>query len=479
LIEFYLPEFTLLITLFALIFSEVTNYGERRLAGYLALLGLLTTLIQILTGFTGEDSIYGINLIFDQYSVFFKLFFVLLSALVITMSQFSQEISERRRGEFNMFIVAGTIGLCLISSAGDLLFLFMGFQMLNIVCFFLAGHRSESILSSEAAVKFLIFSVISSGFFLYSMAILYSHTHTLAFDEISLALVANPLSYHSNLIVFTFLLFSLAFYLAAFPFFLWIGDVLEGAPTPSAFFLCLAIPGAGVAAGFRLVNTVLGFNAEAVLNGVPWMWIVAVCAGATMLIGSLLALQQTNIKRLLAGLVVFHSGFVLAGMAVTPSVEGHAVVLFNQVVALFSLAGLYGTITVFHNHLRSDGLNHYRAALSYSFYEGFLLLLFLASFIGLPPFPGFFGKFALVNAVVQSGWYGLAALEIVSIVIAVGAFVRVAQILIPSDGHTAKTILLGQRIPHRIYLTGLMVPILVLTWMSESMLEWGRAALFH
>jgi NADH-quinone oxidoreductase subunit N len=477
-----LPEIFLAITLLGILMGEVAYHGERlRLVSITALLGLTGAFIQVLLTYQyGASQIFGQAVSIDGLSLFFKLFFILLAGLAVGGSLHSREIPPSLRSEYSALIIGSALAMCLASSASDLLLAFTCLQLMNILGYFLAGYGKRSSRSTEAAIKHLGFGVVSAALLLYGMAVLFMATHTINIYEMHRALLASPMPKSTALVVFMLIFSSLSFQFAAFPMHLWAPDVLEGAPTPASGFLSLGTRAAGLAVALRLFLVV--FAQPALLDGqwdvlgpLDWPRIVALVSGITMLLGALLAFRQKSAKRLVAYLVVAETGFLLLGLLVLDEV-GVTALLYNLVVELFALMGAYYTLSFLVNELRSDRLEDLKGMLSRAVPECSALILFLICLVGIPPLPGFVGKFALIGAVVRHQWNFLALVGVVSIAISTAAVARLAFSMVGSLTPRTDQLVVATR-GQRAFLAILFIPMVLVGMFAEQVLGWAGQSL--
>jgi len=233
-----MPEIFLVLTLAGVIAGEIAYHGERiRLISLTTLVGLTAALIQVFLGYQFSDPILIENrLVVDHFSLFFKMIFIGLSILIVIVSLYTKEIDQSKRAEYYAFITAAALSMCLAASAIDLIVVFLVLLLMNVLTFFLVGFSKKDIRSTEAAVKYMIFSMISGAFFLYGSAILFLKTRTLNLFELQEVLGSQAISKETGLVIFSLLFLSLCFYIAAFPMYLWLPDSLEGAPIPTSIF---------------------------------------------------------------------------------------------------------------------------------------------------------------------------------------------------------------------------------------------------
>jgi NADH-quinone oxidoreductase subunit N len=482
-----LPEAILAITLAFVVIAEITYHGEQlRLVTGSALLGLVAAFIQTLFTYQyGPVEIFSGALSVDGLSLFFKLLFIVLAGLSIVAVSHTREIPESRRTEFSALVLAATIAMCLVASASDMLLVFLSLQLLNIVTYFLAGYGKRSMHSIEAGVKYMIFSCVAGVLLLYGFALLFSMTHSLNIYETHRALMAVAAPKPALLVVFMLIFLGFSFQIAAFPMYLWAPDVLEGAPTPSAAFISVATRAAGFAVATRFLIVVFAQPALTdgqweVLGAVEWTRILGFVSGLTMLVGSFLALRQTGAKRLVGCLAIAQSGFLLMGILVLDQV-GVAALLYNLVIELFAMTGIFYILSFFFEELGSDRLQDLKGMLSKAVLECICLVLFLLSVVGVPPAPGFIGKFTLIGAVVRHQWWGLATVAIFSLALSTVAIARLSFHLIGELGsgrplEKAPSRSASPRSRHS-FLVVLIVPLLLAGFFADQLLGWAGKSL--
>lgn len=472
-----LPEVVLGLTLGFIVLGEITYHGEKlRLTAATALLGLGGAFLQILMVYQyGAAQAFGHTLSIDGLALFFKMLFVGSAALTIVGAMHTREIPTDRRTEFFALIVASTLGMCLAASASDMLLAFLSLQFLNVVNYFLAGFGKNSFRSAEASVKHLIFGVAAGGLLLYSLALLFGATKSLNIYEMHRALMVTPLPQKALIVSFLLALLSFCFQVGAFPMHLWTPDVLEGAPTPVSAFISLGSRAAGFAVAIRFFFVVYAQPALApgqwtVLGRVDWTHGVAVIAGLSMIFGALLALRQSSAKRLVGCLVVTGAGQLMLGMLVLDEV-GIAALLYNLVIELFALIGIYYILAFFYEELNSDQFKDLRGMMGRAVFECICLVVFLASLVGLPPLPGFIGKFTLIGAVLRHGLPVLAAVAIASIVISTVAVSRLFFHLIGDFGRDGQATLVASSTKRKAFLAVLIFPLLLTGVLAEPLLS--------
>lgn len=482
--EFFLimPEILVILTLAFVVFGEIFYSGEeRRLIGPTALMGLAGAFLQtILTYQYGATQIFSHTFAIDGLSLFFKLLFIALGALSIIVASHGREVVKERRTEYIALILASILAMCLSASATDLLLVFLSIQCVNVLAYFIAAHGKNSILSIESAVKYMIFSAVSAAFLLYGVAFLFSVTHTLNIYEMHAYLIGNPLSHQKSLIIFMMIFLSLCFQFAAFPMHFWAPDVFEGSPTPAASFISIGTRVAGLSVALRIL---IGIFAQQgltpgqwqVLGALDWTRIVAVVAALTMVIGALLAYRQQAAKRMVGCLIIAESGFLLLGLVVLDQV-GVAALLYSLVIELFSIVGIFYVLSYFFDEVGSDRFSDLNGMMGRAVPECIGLVFFLISLVGIPPAPGFIGKFALIGVAIRHHWLVLGMIAIVSIAISTIAVARFAYGL-SGDLRSTLNRPMAPSPLRRIFLGALVLPIVIAGIWAQGLLEWAGKSL--
>lgn len=492
-----LPELIIALTMGFVLFGEITYYGEKtRLITATAVTGLAGAILETLIGYReGASQVFYGAVSVDGLSLFFKLLFTVLAALAILASSQSDEIAPKRRSEYIALILGSAFSMCLAADSAELLLSFLALQAVNVLGYFIAGYGKNSIRSTESAVKFMVFSAVSGACFLYGTGVLFAATHSLNIYEIHKALVANPLSRVEMLVVFMLFMISVGFQIAAFPMSLWAPDVLEGSPTPSSGFLSVGVRAAGFSVAIRLFVATFTRAGGApgewkILGEVDWTQILSLLSGLTMGFGAFLAFRQTSAKRMVGCLVVAQSGYLLMGLLVLDEV-GIAAVLYNLLIDLFSLVGIYYVLSFLFDRLGSDQMKDYRGMLIKAVPECISLVLFLLCLVGIPPMPGFLGKFTLIGVVIRHNQLALAAAAIFSMALSTVAISRLAYSLVGGfrmptpevgnvmgnriDGSSSEVSVSSSR--RNAFLASLLIPMIVVGVFAEFFLNWAGRSL--
>jgi NADH-quinone oxidoreductase subunit N len=322
------------------------------------------------------------------------------------------------RGEYYALLLFSTCGILLMAQAANLVMVFVGLELLSIPLYVLAGFARPQLDSEEAALKYFMLGAFATGFLVYGIALIYGATGTT--DLARLAEVTRTGSNGVLLLVGAGLLIvGLGFKVAAVPFHMWTPDVYEGSPTPVAGFMSVGAKAAGFAALLRVLVMSLGaWQAD-------WMPVLAVLSALTMIVGNVVALVQTNLKRMLAYSSIAHAGYILMGVAAGRS-GGLEAVTFYLLVYAFTNIGAFAVLTVVARREGEDQtFGRYAGVGRRHPWLAAAMALFMLSLTGIPPTGGFWGKYYLFLAAVNGGLVWLAIVGVVTSVISAFFYLRV------------------------------------------------------
>lgn len=333
-----------------------------------------------------------------------SLFKVICLALAFFAVILSRDVDTPHQGEYLALLLLATIGLMLLVGSEELLMIFIGLELTGLSLYVMAGFDKTDPRSAEAGLKYFLFGSTASAFTLFGLSLVYGICGTTGLSAIGQKLAADPvLPLLAAGIVMT--LVGFAFKIAAAPFHLWAPDTYQGAPVSSAAF----IASGSKVASFVVLGKILliGFGPahgsaawHAMVAG--WAPVLAVLAALSIVIGNLVALAQSNVRRLLAYSAVAHAGYTLLGL-VAGSREGFAATLFYTTIYAFTLVGAFGVVALVRRDTGGDDLAHFSALRSRSPLLAGCMAIFMLSLAGLPPLAGFFGKFYLFSAAMRAG----------------------------------------------------------------------------
>jgi NADH-quinone oxidoreductase subunit N len=371
----------------------------------------------------------------DKYSVFFRLVVLASAAIAVLLGYHYLRRTGEARGEFYALLLFATSGMTLLTAAADLIVVFLALEVLSLSLYVMAGFSWRRLSSQEASLKYFLLGAFSSAFFLYGIALAYGATGTTSIGGIATALTANSGSLGLALVAGAFLAVGFAFKVAAVPFHMWTPDVYQGAPTPVTAFMAAGTKVAGFAALIRVTGAALG--------GVGWELqpVLYVLAAATMVVGSLVAIAQQDVKRMLAYSSIAHAGFVLVGVAAGNG-EGIAGAMFYLVAYAAMIMGAFAVvILVSRTGERRTSLQSYRGLGRTNPVLAALLALFLLSLAGIPPLAGFMAKVLVFQAAVDAGLESLVIIAVVASVIAAFFYIRLivlSYMYEPEEEHEAE-----------------------------------------
>jgi NADH-quinone oxidoreductase subunit N len=362
----------------------------------------------------------------DQFGRFMKLLVLLGSGLALAMSTGYVEREQMSRFEFPVLILFATLGMMLMISANDLISLYLGLEMQSLALYVVAAFRRETVRSTEAGLKYFVLGALSSGMLLYGASLVYGFSGTTRFEDLATVLAGDAVS-AGAVIGLVFVAAGIAFKISAVPFHMWTPDVYEGAPTPVTAFFAAAPKVAAMALFARvLLGPFAGLANE-------WQQILIVVSVGSMLLGAFAAINQTNIKRLMAYSSIGNVGYALVGLAAGTE-QGLRGVLIYMAIYLFMTLGTFACILAMKQKGRMveqiadlAGLSRTNPMLALA------LALFMFSMAGIPPLAGFFAKYFVFLAAVQAELYTLAVIGVLSSVVSAFYYWRIVRVMYFED----------------------------------------------
>ncbi len=413
------PEIVLSATIVAvlvadLLFPERQRWQTSRLAS----LGVLGALVPIVTlAADGTDrSMFGGAYVVDNYALVLKGFFLVVAYVTILLSSDYLAEGDYDKGEFWFLLLTSVLGMVAMSSARDLITMFVALETISVPTYVLAGWRKHDVRSNEASIKYYLIGVLSSAVMLYGMSLVYGVTGSTLLTDIARQVGQTSGATNNLLVVAIFLtLVGFAFKVSAVPFHFWAPDTYEGAPTPVTAFLSVASKAGGFVALLTIVN--VGFYN----SGHSWEPVLWALAVASMTVGNLAALRQTNIVRMLAYSSIAQAGFLLVPLAVAG--ESHsaavsaleAVVVYLMIYAAMNL-GAFAVVIAVARRTGSAEIATYAGLGTSSPTLAVLLTAFLFSLAGVPPLAGWFAKFVVFRAAFDAHTFPAALIGIIAAV---------------------------------------------------------------
>jgi NADH-quinone oxidoreductase subunit N len=354
----------------------------------------------------------------DRFALFFKIIFLLSAGLTVLMSVRYLETEGASPGEYYFLILCATLGMMIMAGGIDLISIFIGLETMAVSFYILVGYIKPSQRSNEAAVKYFLLGAFSLGILLYGMSILYGLSGTTSLRAMATLLAGQERDPRLILAVI-FIVAGVGFKIGAVPFHMWAPDVYEGAPTPITAFLSVGSKAAAFAMLLRIF-----------LEGLPtmsadWRLLFEVLSIVTMTAGNIAALTQTNVKRMLAYSSIAHAGYILIGV-VAGTARGVSATLIYLFIYLFMQLGAFTVIAVMRRRdVAGEELKDFSGLSFRNPMAAFAMLLFMLSLGGIPPTAGFFGKFWLFSAAIESGYVWLAVIGVLNSAISLYYYVRI------------------------------------------------------
>jgi len=414
------PEIFLAIGIFFSLMVGVFKKNSYNLVTNLSLFILLVLVFLILDMNQEVYKIFSNSFVKDALGNFLKILIVIGSFFVLISSQVFLKEKKIQKFEYPIIILIAILGMFFMVSSNDLILFYLGLELQSLSLYILAAIDRENIKSTESGIKYFVLSALSSGLLLYGCSLLYGFTGSTNFDVISLELDSQNTG---AIFAMVFILVGLAFKISAVPFHMWTPDVYEGSLTSVTSFFAIVPKVAGMAAIIRFMQTPF----ENILS--EWQTIIIFISVASMILGSVAAIGQNNIKRLFAYSSIGHMGYALAGVA-TGSSSGYASSVIYMTIYITMNIGAFGCIFLMkkdgkYSEEISDlsGISKNKPLLAIS------LLIILFSLAGVPPLAGFFAKFYIFMSVIENEMYLLAIIGLATTVISAFYYLKIIKII--------------------------------------------------
>lgn len=417
------PELVLIGSAFALMILDLFVSNRNKIVTHLfSLAALAVVLFMLATGVGGQGEVFHGMFVRDTAADVMKTGIVLLSGLTLVYGWRYLRDRNLFQGEIPVLILFGTAGMMILVSAGSLLMVYLGLELLALCSYALVASNRENGLASEAAMKYIVLGSLASGLLLYGMSLIYGSTGSLHLDVIRDAI---PHSEERVLLITgaVFMIAGVAFKLGAAPFHMWLPDVYQGAPAPIALFISSAPKLAAFGMAYRLLEMGVGpLSTELQL-------LIAGLAAVSLVIGNLMAIAQSNLKRMLAFSTVSHIGFLLMGIA-GGGAQGYAAALFYALAyAIMSTAAFGAIIALSRAGFEAENIEDFKGLNARNPWMAGLVLCIMASLAGIPPFLGFWTKLAVLGAAVNGGLLWLAILGVLCAVVGCFYYLRVIKVM--------------------------------------------------
>jgi len=422
-----LPEiFLLCMACFILLVDVFVKESHRILTYLLIQLTLVGAFLMTLPQFVNYPAptvTLGGQYIVDKLAILTKVFIYIFSIFSFAYAREYIESRNMPRSEYYLLGLFAVLGMSIMVSAYTFLTIYLGLELLSLSLYAMVAMHRESDLATEAAMKYFVLGGLASGLLLYGISILYGVTGSIQIDT-----VAHALQSQQNMVVLLALVFVLAgliFKFGAVPFHMWVPDVYQGAPTPATLFIASAPKVAAFAITIRMLVQAMPNQAS------HWTQILIGIAVLSMFAGNLLAIAQTNLKRMLAYSSIAHIGYTLLGIIAGPnSSQGYSAAMFYIATYVLVAAGAFAVIAIMsRDGVELDKLSDYRGLNARNPWLAFMMLLLLFSMAGVPPTVGFIAKLGLLEALVQANLVWLAVLALVFALIGAYYYLRVVMLM--------------------------------------------------
>ncbi len=421
------PLVVLTVTGLILIVIESTKLSRATATFFAGIVGLVVSGTLAFFHLTPEQPTFNGMMNAGGFGSYFALLFVVAAILTFLLSRSYLERMGSHRGEYYILIVFAAVGMMLIAGANDLMIVFLGIELMSLSLYVLVGFFRLQERSNESSIKYFLLGAFASGFLLYGIALVYGASGSTNLSVIGRefpALAGNTLFVIGTALIIV----GFAFKVSAVPFHMWAPDVYEGAPTTITGFMATGAKAAAFAGFVVVFDRTLGYSGTKVNE------VVAIIAAASMIVGNVIAIAQTNVKRMLAYSSIAHAGYMLSGVAAA-NADGQSGVMFYLVAYLFMNLGAFGIVGIME---KEDGKN-----LSLDDYTGLsaqrpglalLMAVFMFSLAGVPPFGGFFGKYFVFLAAIKANMTWLAIVGVLTSLVSAYYYLRIVVLMYFREG---------------------------------------------
>ncbi len=456
----------------------------------LTLMGLILAFLATVSLWGTDRTFLAAMLTVDPFAVAFKAFGILATILVVLVACDYVPVGQRgqqtdnpataigtidapiaHQGEFYSLLLFAAMSITLLASATSLIMIYLSIEFLSITSYILVGYLRRDTLSNEAALKYFFYGAITAAVMLYGISLLYGLTG--AVDLRGIAGYLATITPEPGVLRWAVLpaavmvVAGFGFKVSAVPFHQWAPDAYEGAPTPITAFISVAPKVAGFAVMLRVLVTALPyFRAD-------WVGLIAAMSAVSMTLGNVVAIPQTNIKRMLAYSSIAQAGYILIGVAAA-STLGVTATLFYVLIYALSNLGAFATVIVVSNHLNSDAIPDYAGLSQRSPGLALAMLLFLLSLAGIPPLAGFIGKFYLFSAAVEQGMVWLVVIGVINSVVSLYYYLIVVKAMYIAEPPTEEPVPVSRALSAALLITALGV--LLLGIFPRPFLAWIQTA---
>ncbi len=422
---FVLPEMVLLALACLILILDTFGEDKDKFLLYCVAQSTLVIVGFLVFYYSPAQPVYAFNnhFISDPMSVLLKTSICAVVVVVFFYSYDYLKEHELIKGEYFVLGLFAVLGMLVMVSAASLLTIYLGLELLSLSLYAMVAMHRDSETASEAAIKYFVLGAIASGMLLYGISMLYGISGTLELARLAQYIAGQTQA--DLLLVFglVFVIVGIAFKLGAVPFHMWVPDIYEGAPTPVTLFIASAPKIAAFAFAMRLL-----------VDGMPallpdWQGMLLILAVLSIATGNIIAISQTNIKRMLAYSAIAHIGFLLLGI-LSGTASGYAGAMFYVLVYALMSMGAFGMIILLgRKGYEADLLEDFAGLSERSPWFAFIMLILMFSMAGVPPFIGFWGKWFVIMEVIAAGYIGVAAFAVLLSVVGAYYYLRIVKLM--------------------------------------------------
>jgi NADH-quinone oxidoreductase subunit N len=442
-----MPEIIIvLFACFVLIFELMLTERERRWSAYVSLAGLVAAGISLYQMFSfveragGRITGFFEMYVVDNFALVFKAIFLLVAILTVALSIKFLDVEREQHGEYYSLILFATAGMMFMASGADLLSIFISFELMAVTTYVLVAYFKADRRSNEAAMKYFLLGIFSSGIFLYGISLIYGLTGSTNLARISAALAELPAEQLTGFVAtagMVFMAAALFFKIAAVPFHMWCPDAYEGAPTSVTAFMSVGPKAAAFAIFARIfIDGLPNLRGNMTSTTPGWIGLLVVVSALTMTWGNLAALTQSSAKRLMAYSSISHAGYLLLGL-IAGNKTGYTGLIIYLFVYVFMNLGAWGVIVAQRRAtIQGELVDNFNGLIHRSPATAVMMTIFMISLTGIPPTAGFIGKYFLFAGLIETGdkWLiALAVLAVINTAISLYYYARFIKAMFMSD----------------------------------------------
>jgi len=416
------PEILLALLAVVLMMIGVFNKQDStRLVTYLSVLGFIVAGVLVYTGNHGRVTTFGNLFVIDGFSAYVKILILVASSLTALLSVNFLEQEKSGRFEYPVLVIFATLGMLMMVSANDFMSLYLGLETQSLSLYVLAAYQRDSLRATEAGLKYFLLGALASGMLLYGVSLVYGFSGTTNFEGLAQTLAEGGST--GVLIGLVFILAGLAFKMSAVPFHMWTPDVYEGAPTSVTSFFAVGPKVAALALMVRVLTGPFGHMAA------QWQQVVVFLSVASMFVGAFAAINQSNIKRLLAYSSIGHVGYALIGVAVGDAVGVRGILIYLSFYLLMNIGTFAVVLSMRVGGKAVEGIKDLAGLSRTHPSVALALAIFMFSMAGVPPTAGFFGKYFIFLAAIDANLNALAVIGVLTSVVSAYYYLRIIKVM--------------------------------------------------